>query len=96
MSIINYFRRKKSAGLAKDRLHIIIAQQRTDHRTDYLPMLRKEILAVIAKYTHVNVENVKVDLHTKDNNSVLELNVVLPDNEELKIEATTAPATAEE
>lgn len=83
MNVMGYFRRKKSAGLAKDRLHIIIAQQRTSNKTDYLPMLRKEILQVIAKYTNVNIENVKVDLHTKDNNSVLELNIVLPDHDEV-------------
>lgn len=95
MNLMTYFRRKKSADLAKDRLHIIIAQQRTENRTDYLPMLRKEILAVIAKYTHVNIDNVKVDLHTKDNNSVLELNVVLPDGDELLHEPETAEAAAE-
>ncbi len=83
MSIMTYFRRKKSAGLAKDRLQIIIAQQRGTNSTDYLPMLRKEILEVVAKYTHVNIEHVKVDLHTKDNNSILELNVILPDGKEV-------------
>lgn len=92
MNLMTYFRRKKSAGLARDRLHIIIAQQRNTNRTDYLPMLRKEILEVIAKYTNVNIDNVKVDLHTKDNNSVLELNVVLPDGDGVFNEAEEAVA----
>jgi cell division topological specificity factor len=71
---------KKSAKIAKDRLHIIIAQSRNESSTpDFLPLLRKDILEAIAKYTKVDMDQVKVDLQCKDNNSVLELNVTLPD-----------------
>jgi len=92
MSFINYFRRKKSADVAKDRLHIIIAQQRTKKNNvpDFLPLLRKDILAVIAKHTNIDISNVKVDLQCKDNNSVLELNVVLPDPKEKALMDETA------
>ena len=45
-------------------------------------MLRKEIIQVIAKYTHVDSDEILVDLQCKDNNSVLELNVTLPEAEE--------------
>ena len=69
----------KSANLAKDRLQIIIAQQRSEiNSPDYLPALRKEILEIVAKYTKVNSEEVQVDLHNNDTNSVLELNVTIP------------------
>ena len=71
---------KNSAKTAKDRLHIIIAQQRSeDNSPDYLPQLRQEIMQVIAKHTKVNLDDIHVDLQTKDNNSVLELNVVFPE-----------------
>ena len=82
MSLISYFRRKKSADIAKDRLQIIIAQQRTEKNNmpDFLPLLRQDILAVIAKHTNIDIDAVKVDLQCKDNNSILELNVVLPEN----------------
>jgi cell division topological specificity factor len=81
MSLINYFRRKKSANIAKDRLQIIIAQERSETTTtDFLPMLRKEILDVVAKYAKIDVNKVNVDLHRKDNSSILELNVMLPEN----------------
>lgn len=69
----------KTANTAKDRLQIIIAQQRSEsNNPDYLPALRKEILEIVAKYTQVSSENVQVDLHANDNNAVLELNVTLP------------------
>lgn len=89
MRFMNYFRMKgkePSAQTAKDRLHIIIAQQRAQASSpDFLPLLRQDILAVIAKHTHVELDDVKVDLCCKDNNSVLELNVTLPENAAKKI-----------
>ena len=80
-SIMNYLNiNKKTAHVAKDRLQIIIAQQRSESDSpDYLPLLKKEILEVIAKYTHVNLDNINVNLQCKDNNAVLELNDSLPE-----------------
>lgn len=81
MNIMTYFRKKKSAQIAKNRLHIIIAQEKTGKNApDYLPMLRQEILRVVAKYTSADIDQVNVELHHKDNNAILELNVTLPDH----------------
>lgn len=81
MNFVDYFRRKKSANVAKGRLQIIIAQQRSETSSpDYLPMLREEILAVVAKYTKADVSKVKVDFQCHNNNSILELNVQLPES----------------
>lgn len=80
MSILDYFKKKKSADIAKDRLQIIIAQQRSEHNTpDYLPLLREEILALVIKYTKTDISSVKVDFQCSENNSILELNVQLPE-----------------
>ena len=71
---------KSTAQTAKDRLHIIIAQQRSEGNSpNYLPQLRQEIMEVIAKHTQVDLDNIHVDLQTKDNNAVLELNVMFPE-----------------
>ena len=71
---------KSTAQTAKDRLHIIIAQHRSEGNSpDYLPQLRQEIMEVIAKHTQVDLDNIHVDLQTKDNNAVLELNVMFPE-----------------
>ena len=43
-------RKKNTAATAKDRLQIIIAQERVQSQApDYLPMLKKELLEVLAK-----------------------------------------------
>lgn len=88
MRFMNYFRMKRSddnkecsAQSAKDRLHIIIAQQRSQASSpDFLPLLRQDIMAAVAKHTNANLDDVMVDLCCKDNNSVLELNVTLPEH----------------
>lgn len=79
-NVISYFRRNKSAQTATNRLHIIIAQEKFGKNApDYLPMLRQEILRVVAKYTQADLEKVNVEFHQKDNNAILELNITLPD-----------------
>ena len=85
MSLIRYFRKKKSAKNARNRLQIVIAQQRTEKDSpDFLPLLRKDIIAAIAKHMNIEINEVKVDLQYKDNNSILELNVALPEKSKTK------------
>lgn len=82
MSIFNYLRRRTaSASVAKERLQIIISHERSQRNTpDYLPQLQEEILAVIAKYVHVTRDQVSVNLERMGDNSVLELNITMPDD----------------
>lgn len=81
MSILNYLRRKSStASVAKERLQIIISHERSQRSTpDYLPKLKEEILAVIAKYVHINRDQVTVSLERTGDSAILELNVTMPD-----------------
>ncbi|CAN5889915.1 cell division topological specificity factor MinE [soil metagenome] len=72
----------KSANAAKERLQIIIARERNGRDGyDFLPALREELIAVIAKYTKVNPEDIKVSLDKQGNLEVLDVNVILPDVE---------------
>ncbi|MBC3863148.1 cell division topological specificity factor MinE [Undibacterium jejuense] len=72
----------KTANMAKERLQIIIARERTGRDGyDFLPALREELIAVISKYTKVNAEDIKVSLDKQGNLEVLDVNVVLPDLE---------------
>ena len=73
--------KKKTAGVAKERLQIILAHERTSRspQPDYLPALQKELIAVIAKYIQINPDDIKVDLQRQDNLDVLEVKIELPD-----------------
>ncbi len=83
MRFLDYFRknRKTSAVTAKDRLQIIVAQERmTRNGPDYLPMMKEELLLVVRKYIQVEEGAVKVKLDKEDDCEVLELNITLPEN----------------
>lgn len=82
MSFWDYFRTKKttSASVAKERLQIIVAHERSRRdMPDYLPQLEQELLDVIRKYVAIQDDQVQVQLDKNDSCSVLELNVTLPE-----------------
>ena len=81
MSIFDFLKpRKNTAAVAKDRLRIIIAQERSAHGgPDYLPLLRRELLEVNRKYVNVDADAVKVDVVKDGEHDVLDISVALPE-----------------
>ena len=82
MSLIDFFKAKKksSASVAKERLQIIVAHERTNrNQPDYLPALQQDLLNVIRKYIPIADDMVQVSLDKNDECSVLELNITLPE-----------------
>ncbi len=85
MTFLDFFRKRpKTASMAKDRLSVIVARERATTRggPDYLPQLQQELLAVLAKYEHIDLQNVSVKVDKSGGYDVLELNIVLPEDEE--------------
>lgn len=86
MALLDYLlgqRKKKSANLAKDRLQILLAHERSERSApDYLPQMREEILAVIAKYVDIDKDKLQISVDEADGFEVLELNLVLPEHEQ--------------
>ena len=73
-------RPKNTANIAKERLRIIVSQERSSRGApDYLPMLRRELLDVIKKYVNVDIDAVKVDLVKDGDHEVLDISVSLPE-----------------
>lgn len=76
-------RPKNTAHVAKERLRIIVAQERsTRGGPDYLPLLRRELLEVIKKYVNVDIDAVKVDVVKDGEHDVLDISVSLPEKGE--------------
>ncbi|MCB1876048.1 MAG: cell division topological specificity factor MinE [Chromatiales bacterium] len=86
MGLFDLFRASRkncTASVAKERLQIIVAHERTQRdRPSYLPLMEKEILEVIRKYVAVDQDAVTINFDREDNCEILELNVVLPDGAE--------------
>ena len=84
MSFFTFFagEKKKSASVAKERLQIILAHERSGRNAaepDYLPALQRELMVVISKYVKINLADIKVNLERQDNLEVLEVKIELPD-----------------
>jgi cell division topological specificity factor len=81
VGLLAFFRKtSSSANVAKERLRIIVAQERsTRGGPDYLPTLRRELLEVIRRYVNIDPSAVQINLGRDDGHEVLELSVALPE-----------------
>ena len=84
MSLLDYFRstRPSSASVAKERLQILVAHERSSkNQPSYLPKLQKELLQVIQKYVDVDDDAISIIFEQDDHQETLELNIILPDEQ---------------
>jgi len=85
MSLLSFLlgEKKKTANVAKERLQIILAHERSGRgksRPAYLAALQRELVAVISKYVSIKAEDIKVHLERQDDLEVLEVKIELPEN----------------
>jgi cell division topological specificity factor len=73
--------RKTSASVAKERLQIILAHERTGRRRPpgYLTSLQRDLVDVICKYIKIDPKDIKVNLERQENLDVLEVKIELPE-----------------
>ncbi len=87
MSLLgSLFSRKGTATVAKDRLQILLAHERTTTgRSDLIALLREEIIAVITKHVAVDRDKVQVKMERGDSVSTLEVDIEIPTTAPLKM-----------
>lgn len=71
-----------TAGVAKDRLQLILINERgvDGVSPDYLPRLQKELIEVISRYVQINPDDIQVHLDRQDALEVLEVKIELPNS----------------
>ena len=84
MSLLSFLlgEKTRTASVAKERLQIILAHERSGRHLDepdYLPALQRELMVVIGKYIQIDPQDIKVLLERQDNLEVLEVKIELPD-----------------
>ena len=92
MNLLALFRRQPSAPIARERLQVLLAHERTtttEGGSDLLAVLREEILAVIAKHIKIDREKVMVKLDGDGDISTLEIDVEMPARPK-RVKATAA------
>lgn len=89
MNLLNFFNRRPSATVARDRLQILLAHERTfGGQADLVAVLREEIVAVITKHVPVDIDQVRIKMDGGEAVSTLEIEIEIPTRVERKLAAT--------
>ncbi len=70
-SIKNFVTGRRSSEVAKGRLHLVLAHDRSGLEGGRLQEMRQEIAQVIAKYVKINAEEVEIQIETRNRASQL-------------------------
>ncbi|MFN9638056.1 MAG: cell division topological specificity factor MinE [Synechococcaceae cyanobacterium] len=102
MTLIHFLHRllgkeKPSAVVARERLQLVLAHDRSDLNPELLEQMRREILAVVQRYVEIDIDSCDVSLETEDRVTALLANlpirrarpVPLPRSSEAGSEAET-------
>jgi cell division topological specificity factor len=80
MTLIDFLNRllgkeKPSATLARERLQLVLAHDRSDLNPELLEQMRREILEVVQRYVEIDIEACDVSLETEDRVTALLANL---------------------
>jgi cell division topological specificity factor len=82
MALFDWFRvprQQRPAEVAKERLQILLAHERTElSRPNLLPDLQRDIIEVILRHLEIDREKVVVKLDRAQDLSTVEINIELP------------------
>ena len=79
MSLFNFFNRRNSAPVARERLQILLAHERVGgSHSQLIAVLQEEILAVIARHMQIDRDKVVVKLDRGNEVSTLEIDIEMP------------------
>jgi cell division topological specificity factor len=79
MNLLEMFRRKTTAPVARDRLQVLLAHERSViGKSDLLATLQEEILLVIARHITIDRDAVQIKLDRGASFSTLEIDVEVP------------------
>ena len=87
MNVLSFFRPRRSASVARERLQILLSHERNGaaHRPDLLVILREEILAVVGRHVEIDSEKVRVVTNRGPQMSTLEIDIEIPNMSRAKI-----------
>ena len=79
MNLMNFFSRQRSAPMARERLQVLLAHERSSAgQSDLVAVLREEILQVISKHVQLDADKVQVKIDRDPHVSLLEIDVEIP------------------
>lgn len=78
-------RQKPSGTLARQRLQLVLAHDRSDLNPELLEQMRREILEVVQRYVEIDLESCDVSLETEDRVTALLANLPIKRTREVPL-----------
>ena len=99
MTLIDFIQRllgreKPSGALARERLQLVLAHDRSDLNPELLEQMRREILEVVQKYVEIDLDSGDVSLETGDRVTALVANLPIRRARPLAIPRTASDSVA--
>ena len=99
MTLLDFIQRllgrdKPSGALAKERLQLVLAHDRSDLNPELLQQMRREILEVVSRYVELDLDEGDVSLATEDRVTALVANLPIKRARDVVLPARAAEEAA--
>ena len=62
MALMDFFRRKSSGDVAKDRLKLLLISDRANCSPEVMELIKNDIIKVISQYMEIDCENLDIQI----------------------------------
>lgn len=62
MGLSDFFKRKTSSGVAKDRLKLVLVSDRANCSPEIMEQMKNDIIAVISRYMEIDMEGLDIKI----------------------------------
>ena len=62
MGLMDFFKKKNSGNVAKDRLKLLLVSERADCSPEIMEMIKNDIIQVISKYMEIDTEGLDIQI----------------------------------
>lgn len=76
MSLFGFFRRKRSANVAKERLRMVLSYERKDLPPNFTDKIQSDLINLFQKYPQFNLTDIEINV--KEGNQRDELYISIP------------------
>lgn len=81
MKLLDFFSRRTSAPVARERLQVLLAYERNNrNQPDLVAVLHEEIMAVITRHVQVDQDQVQIAMERGERMSTLEIDIQIPNH----------------
>lgn len=66
MKLSDFFKKKTSSDVAKDRLKLVLVSDRASCSPDLMKKIRSDIIEVLSKYAEIDMDNIDINITQMD------------------------------